>query len=186
MGEQTEIEQKMNKFTHEFGINEIDINSPKIYSQLKLIENFFQQQERDQEYYYNKLKNARKLSISKVSEVTEISRSSIYNSPNILQLYIECRMNILAGKDISGLSELKNNDEKMKFLVKVNDGLQQEIINGFENKMYTDKLQSEIELLSKRRKSDISEIYLLNQEILKLKKELKEYKKSNVININTK
>ena len=185
MGQKITIEQKIKKFILDFGLNEIDISSPKVFSQLTLIENFFEQQEMDQEYYYHKLKNARKLSISKVSEATEISRSSIYNSPNILQLYIESRINILAEKDISGLSEMKNSEEKIKLLSRVNDGLRQEIINGFENKMHTENLQSEIELLSKRRKSDISEIHHLNQEILKLKNELKEYKKRNVINIST-
>lgn len=183
MGENIAIEKIVNTFINDFGINRIDIQNSKIYSQLKIIEEFFQQQEENQKLYFQKLKDARKINISKVSDATNISRSSIYNSPNILQIYIESRILILTEKDISGFSSIKNNDDKMKILVKVNQGLQQEVVNSYESKLYIEKLQSEIESLLQKRESDIYEIHKFKQEINNLQSELKKSKRNEVIKI---
>lgn len=183
MGENIEIEKIVNTFTKSLGINEIDIQNSNVYNQLKIIEKFFQQQEKKQKFYFHELKAARKINISKISEATDISRSSIYNSPNILQIYVENRIRILADKDISDLNSIKSNDDKMKLLAKVNQGLQQEVIDSYESKLYTEKLQLEIKSLLQRRKSDINEISDLNKEINDLQNELKKFKRNEIIKI---
>lgn len=183
MEREAHIEKLVDNYLEEFKISIKSRSDPRLYEKLITIEKYFQKYVKSQIYHFEELKKAKKININSLSKHTRLSRSSIYNSPNILQRYIENRIITINKNNVSGIENESSSKTRkyIKQLETINAGLQQEIADNYGNRLYIEKLESEIEILQERRETDVEYIKNLESKLKSLNSELKNYKRKHII-----
>ncbi|MGK4468369.1 hypothetical protein [Mammaliicoccus sciuri] len=181
MEQHVKTKSRLLNYLNEFKISEIDYSKENIFNQLMIIEAYIQDVAESQNYHYIKLKESKKINVNKLSRMTNISRSSIYNSPNILLHYINRRIEMIDSYDLTMLDSVNDLTDRISFLEGINNELKQQVVDSYEAKLYISELENEIKMHFDRRKRDIIEIDSLRDEVKLLQSKLNHYNKDKVI-----
>lgn|GEM_PF-3480477 len=153
-----------------------------VQNQLIEIENFFQNYINEQ-IILAQLLNNQKINLAKVCISTTISRSSVYNNPNVLKKYINERINDIEEKDTLGINKTKKITRDYELLRKYIEHLKIQIIENDIFELKIEELEKEIKDLNYINKHYALENSTLHTENENLKFQLVN-KQSNVVNFN--
>ncbi|MBM7607248.1 uncharacterized small protein (DUF1192 family) [Lysinibacillus composti] len=173
-------------------VRKLDINNsnyegirPKLKEQLIKAEYYIQYNIQKQKEIANEIKN-NKLNILNVAEKAGIPRSSIYKSKEILEKYIEGRIEQVQKEDILSLHKLsrqkKSIDELNEFIEKVQIHLIETEILEYK----INELEQQVKSLNITNQDLISREYRAQQEIERLKLQLRKAGVTNIVNFKDK
>ncbi|WP_239710281.1 MULTISPECIES: hypothetical protein [unclassified Mammaliicoccus] len=176
-------EKKLHSYLNEFNLSENDFSKGNLYHQLLDIESYFQEVTKNQFHYFKLLKESKKLNVNKVSNKTNISRSSIYSNSNILLYYINKRIDQINDSDITMLDSLNKQNNRVSLLENINNELKQQVVDTYELKLYILELEQEVKSQYERRQKDIDEINNLREEMRSIKNQLGKSTNNKIINL---
>lgn len=170
MAKTFEIREFVDKHTKGYGIGELENQPTKIQEQLIIIETFIQDFVQEQANIVQKMKEYEKINLLSISTGSGVPRSSIYNSPNTLQVYIERRCKEIEKQDILGVDKLTKTKKKDKELQELFSGLQQEVIDSCELKCQIKELESDLASYMRQCESKQKQIFELESLVKRLQK----------------
>lgn len=164
MDRSVKIEKLVIDKVSEFAIGEFDNLRPKIQEQLLQIEKYFNELENEQEQVARRIRSLRKINLLSISKDTCVTRSSIYNNPNTLKVYVEKRLQQIQSKDIFSLNKVEELETKHEDLSSCLSGFQQKIAENVHLNLKINELEAELinlikinESISKKNNSLIEE-----------------------------
>lgn len=153
---------------------------PALQKQLIQIEQFFQVFLKEQKELLERLKN-NKLNLAIVSNKTNISRSSVYNSPDILKKYIIDRITEIEDEDLLSKLQTQKRDADYELLKNYLDNVRVHLIENNILEMKISEMEKEIAFLSEVNNKNALQISKLSKENETLKLDLLKHEKNNVI-----
>jgi hypothetical protein len=185
MSNKTKISEIVEDYIEKYRINDGNYENIRNTTKKHLIniEKFLQSYINYIEELANKVKKS-KLNLLTITQNTAISRSTVYNNPDILKVYIEKRIDEIESKDILSLNKL---DKKEKEIIELREYLENIQIHLVKTEILEAKineLEKEIGDLKATDEAHIMEISRLKKENQRLLLELNRNRANNVIGLN--
>lgn len=178
---EAEIEKLINEYIDKYNIHlKYTELKPVIQKQLKQIEIFFQRFSNEQRELLERLKNI-KLNLAIVCNNTNISRSSVYNSPDILKKYILDRISEIEDEDILSKAHVQKREADYELLKSYLEKVKIHLIENEILEMKISEMEKEISFLIDMNNKNTLEISKLRKENEKLKLSVSNNNKNKVI-----
>lgn len=180
MDQYVEIRRIVEERAKLYGIGELSKQRTIIQEQLLQVEQYFQNLILKQIHVKKKAKELTKINVSTVSLGTNVQRSTIYNNPNTLQIYIDTRIEEIQKEDILGIhksNKIKHKHDNLNILL---EGLQQQVVDNFELILQIRNLETELKSMYSQKEDVQLEFFRLEQENSKLRRQLNSLTKDKI------